>query len=159
MDSDNEKPESPTLAEQPPDRVAKGGDADATKCGEASVTGFGEGWDVVKDAAGNVTVSPKPAADGCNGQDVAIGPGSSVGPGGIAEASSTRPIPAFGHVLCQVCKRPTNSEVQNGMVDTPFVFTFNGQPRAIICYECYMRGTLEGARLAYQRIYVENEQL
>lgn len=120
--------------------------------GEASATGFPADWNVVKDEFGNVTVSPPVAADGECGKDVVIGPGS-IGPGCdaagvVAEASSTRPIPEIGHVLCQVCKQPTNSEKQEKISDTPFVFSFNGQPRAIICFECYMNGVIAGARIA-----------
>lgn len=120
------------------------------KGGEAQVSGFDPAhWDIVKDDQGNVTVSPKQAADGCNGVDVVIGPGN-YGPGMEAAAEpapivSTRPFPEFGHVLCQVCKRPTNSEVQNDIVDTPYVFLFKGQPRAIICFECYTNGIISGA--------------
>ncbi len=62
----------------------------------------------------------------------------------------SRPLPWLGHVLCQVCHRPTNSEVQNDMVDSAFVFQFNGIPRAVLCWECYMNGTIMGAMLALQ---------
>lgn len=86
-----------------------------------------------------------------DGQSVEIVAGQLMPEGAEPTApASTRPIPVLGHILCQVCHRPTNSEVQNDMVDTPFVFNFKGAPRAIICWECYMNGTIMGAMLALQ---------
>lgn len=115
--------------------------------GEASATGFPADWNVVKDEHGNVTVSPPAAADGQCGQDVVIGPGS-IGPAGVVtEAPSTRPYPLLGRILCQVCKRPTNSEQQVDLVDTPLLITFNNQPRAVMCYECYVGGIFAAARI------------
>lgn len=75
------------------------------------------------------------------------------------ELLPTRPIPELGHILCQVCQRPTNSEVRNDLVDIPYAFYFEKEGirsyRAVICFECYMGGVLAGAFAAHAAKQVE----
>lgn len=95
-----------------------------------------------------------------DGQSVEIVAGQLVGEPEPAAVVSTRPIPELGAVLCPVCRRHTNCEVQNDLVDIPYAFYFQKgqearQYKAVICFECYMNGIIAGAFAAHAAKQVE----